>query len=246
MMIPAATEGSIMMVVVQPRNMRPFVFVNVAMSADGKISTAERRQVRISGDDDYSRVDRIKAESDAIMVGIGTVLSDNPSLTVKSPDLRAWRREAGKDEDPIRVVVDSRGRTPPDADILHRGAGKRIIAVSRAASPEALDVLRRYATVIVTGDETVDLSALLEELYRLGVRRLMVEGGGTLIWALMEKGLVDELQTFIGNIIIGGKDAPTPVDGTGFFRDEDFPRLTLIEADRLDEGLLIRWRVKRA
>jgi 2,5-diamino-6-(ribosylamino)-4(3H)-pyrimidinone 5'-phosphate reductase len=246
MMIPAATEGSIMMVVVQPRNMRPFVFVNVAMSADGKISTAERRQVRISGDDDYSRVDRIKAESDAIMVGIGTVLSDNPSLTVKSPDLRAWRREAGKDEDPIRVVVDSRGRTPPDADILHRGAGKRIIAVSRAASPETLDVLRRYATVIVTGDETVDLSALLEELYRLGVRRLMVEGGGTLIWALMEKGLVDELQTFIGNIIIGGKDAPTPVDGTGSFRDEDFPRLALIEADRLDEGLLIRWRVKRA
>lgn len=235
-----------MMVVVQPRNMRPFVFVNVAMSADGKISTAERQQVRISGDDDYSRVDRIKAESDAIMVGIGTVLSDNPSLTVKSPDLRAWRREAGKDEDPIRVVVDSRGRTPPDADILHRGAGKRIIAVSRAASPEALDVLRRYATVIVTGDETVDLSALLEELYRLGVRRLMVEGGGTLIWALMEKDLVDELQTFIGNIIIGGKDAPTPVDGTGSFRDEDFPRLALIEADRLDEGLLIRWRVKRA
>ncbi|HQN91610.1 MAG TPA: dihydrofolate reductase family protein, partial [Methanoculleus sp.] len=117
--------------------MRPFVFVNVAMSADGKISTAERRQVRISGGDDYSRVDRIKAESDAIMVGIGTVLSDNPSLTVKSPDLRAWRREAGKDDDPIRVVVDSRGRTPTDADILHKGAGKRIIAVSRAASPEA-------------------------------------------------------------------------------------------------------------
>jgi len=225
--------------------MRPFVFVNVAMSADGKISTAERRQVRISGDDDYSRVDRVKAESDAIMVGIGTVLSDNPSLTVKSPHLRAWRREGGKDEDPIRVVVDSRGRTPPDADILHKGTGKRIIAVSRTASPEAVNVLRGYATVVVTGDETVDLLALLEELYHLGVRRLMVEGGGTLIWALMELGLVDELQTFVGNIVIGGKDAPTPVDGTGFLREEDFPRLTLIEASRLDDGLLLRWRVER-
>ncbi|MDD3934298.1 MAG: dihydrofolate reductase family protein, partial [Methanoculleus sp.] len=75
--------------------MRPFVFVNVAMSADGKISTRERRQVRISGSGDFSRVDRIKAESDAIMVGIGTVLADNPSLTVKSPELRAERVAAG-------------------------------------------------------------------------------------------------------------------------------------------------------
>ena len=178
------------------------------------------------------------------MVGIGTVLRTTPAHG-QVADLRAWRREAGKDEDPIRVVVDSRGRTPTDADILHKGAGKRIIAVSRAASPEALEILRKHATVIITGDETVDLSALLEELYRLGVRRLMVEGGGTLIWALMERGLVDELQTFIGSIIIGGKDAPTPVDGTGFFREEDFPRLALIEAGRLDEGLLIRWRVKK-
>ena len=113
--------------------MRPFVFVNIAMSADGKISTKERRQVKISGTEDFSRVDRIKAASDAIMVGIGTVLADNPSLTVKSPDLRAERRAGGKDEHPIRVVVDSAARTPLDADILHKGTGKRIIAVSRKA-----------------------------------------------------------------------------------------------------------------
>ena len=225
--------------------MRPFVFVNIAMSADGKISTRERRQVRISGNEDYSRVDRIKAESDAIMVGIGTVLADNPSLTVKSPELRAGRRAAGEDENPIRVVVDSRGRIPLDADILQKGSGKRVVAVSREALPETVEALRQHATVVLAGDETVDLGILLEELYRQGVRRLMVEGGGTLIWALFAQGLVDELQTFVGNIVIGGKDAPTPADGTGFLREADFARLRIIEAVRLDEGLLIRWSVER-
>ena len=225
--------------------MRPFVFVNVAMSADGKISTRERRQVRISGSADFSRVDRIKAESDAIMVGIGTVLADNPSLTVKSPELRAGRRAAGKDEHPIRVVVDSAGKTPPDADILHKGTGKRIVAVSRRADPQRVAALGEHATVVVAGDETVDLAALLAELYRQGVRRLMVEGGGTLIWALFAQGLVDELQTFVGNIVIGGKDAPPPADGAGFLREADFARLRIIEAERLDDGLLIRWSVEK-
>ncbi len=226
--------------------MRPFVFVNIAMSADGKISTRERRQVRISGSEDYSRVDRIKAESDAIMVGIGTVLADNPSLTVKSPELRAGRRAAGMDENPIRVVVDSRGRIPLDADILHKGAGKRIVAVSSEASPGTVEALRQHATVVVAGDGTVDLGVLLEELHRQGVRRLMVEGGGTLIWTLFAQGLVDELQTFVGNIVIGGKDAPTPADGAGFLREADFARLRIIDAVRLDDGLLVRWKVERA
>ncbi|WP_292517429.1 2,5-diamino-6-(ribosylamino)-4(3H)-pyrimidinone 5'-phosphate reductase [Methanoculleus sp.] len=225
--------------------MRPFVFINIAMSADGKISTKERRQVRISGNEDFSRVDRIKAESDAIMVGIGTVLADNPSLTVKSPELRAGRISAGKDEHPIRVVVDSLGRIPLDADILHKGTGRRIIAVSREAPHKQVEELGQYATVVVAGDETVDLCTLLEELYRQGVRRLMVEGGGTLVWGLFAQGLVDELQTFVGNIVIGGKDAPTPADGTGFLREEDFMHLRLIETVQLDDGLLIRWSVEK-
>jgi 2,5-diamino-6-(ribosylamino)-4(3H)-pyrimidinone 5'-phosphate reductase len=224
--------------------MRPFVFVNIAMSADGKISTRERRQVRISGKEDFARVDTIKAGSDAIMVGIGTVLADNPSLTVKSQELREQRLASGVDEHPIRIVVDSLGRTPPDADILHKGTGKRIIAVSQQAPGTRVTELARHATVIVAGEEHVDLAALLDTLYRQGIRRLMVEGGGTLIWALFEQDLVDELQVFIGDMIIGGRDAPTPADGKGFLREEDFVRLRLLDAERLDEGLLIRWSVK--
>jgi 2,5-diamino-6-(ribosylamino)-4(3H)-pyrimidinone 5'-phosphate reductase len=225
--------------------MRPFVFVNLAMSADGKISTRERRQVRISGQADFTRVDRLKASCDAIMVGIGTVLADDPSLTVKSAELKAERIARGKDENPVRVVVDSHARTPPDADILRKGPGKRVVAVSGAAPSDRVDVLKQYAEVIVAGEDRVDIGLLLETLGSMGVGRLMVEGGGTLIWAFFSAGCVDEFYTYIGNLVIGGKDAPTPADGEGFIREPDFPALRLMDSEVTDQGLLVRWQVVR-
>ncbi|HWQ65295.1 MAG TPA: 2,5-diamino-6-(ribosylamino)-4(3H)-pyrimidinone 5'-phosphate reductase [Methanospirillum sp.] len=225
--------------------MRPFVLVNVAVSADGKLSTIERRQVKISGSDDFDRVDAIKAGADAIMVGIGTVLADDPSLTVKS-DLRIGdRMSLGMPEHPIRIIVDSSARTPPDAKILHKGPGKRIIAVSRAAAPEKIEALRPFADMIVSGEEVVDLAGLLEELGRRGIGRLMVEGGGTLIGGLFSIGAVDQLTMFMGNMIIGGRDAPTLVDGPGFIKEDQFQRLDLVSAISMDEGILITWKIRK-
>jgi 2,5-diamino-6-(ribosylamino)-4(3H)-pyrimidinone 5'-phosphate reductase len=225
--------------------MRPFVHVNVAMSADGKLSTRERRQVKISGSSDFSRVDRVKAESDAVMVGIGTVLADDPSLTVKSPALTGERRETGKDENPVRIVVDSRARTPADAAILHKGNGKRIIACSLQAEAVKKESLSQYATIIVAGEKEVDLSLLLSRLYDLGIRTLMVEGGGTLIWGLFHSGLVDKLTCYIGNMVIGGVRAPTLADGEGFISESDFIRLSLVGLEPMDSGILLTWMVER-
>jgi len=224
--------------------MRPHVVVNVAMSADGKLSTRERRQVKISGAQDFTRVDRLKAGSDAVMVGIGTVLSDDPSLTVKGEECRQHRKNRGDAEHPARIVVDSSARTPPGAKVLHTGEGKRIIAVSRRADPDRVASLEAFATILVTGEENVDLSALLDELGERGIRRVMVEGGGTLIEGLLRAGLVDEIYTFIGNIIIGGKEAPTLADGTGFVRETEFPHLTLLEARKIENGILLHWHVE--
>ena len=223
---------------------RPRVTVNLAMSADGKISTVGRRQVRISGQEDRERVDRLKAGSDAVMVGIGTVLADNPSLTVKSDGLKQERARAGKAENPVRIVVDSRARTPVDADILRKGAGERIIAVSARAGEEASAKYRDLATVVVAGDEEVDLPLLMERLHDRGIRRLMVEGGGTLIASLFRLGLVDEFYTFVGNLVIGGAKAPTPADGPGFLDDNEFVSLRLMELVELGEGVLLRWQVR--
>jgi 2,5-diamino-6-(ribosylamino)-4(3H)-pyrimidinone 5'-phosphate reductase len=224
--------------------MRPYVIVNIAMSADGKISTRERRQIRISGAEDFTRVDRLKGGCDAVMVGIGTVLADDPSLTIKSEECRKYRINRGWHEHPVRIVVDSAGRTPPDASILRKGEGTRVIAVSKRADAANISVLEKKATILVAGNDEVDLCALMDKLGTMGIRRLMVEGGGTLIAGLFKAGLVDEIYTFIGNIIIGGKDAPTFTDGEGFVLESGFPHLILQEARRIEQGILLHWMVE--
>jgi len=225
--------------------MRPYILVNVAVSADGKLSTRERRQVKISGSDDFDRVDIIKSGADAIMVGIGTILADDPSLTVKSPERIAERLSTGKPEHPVRIIIDSQARTPPDAKILHKGPGKRIIAVSSTSPKDRIAALIPHAEIIPVGSNKVELTKLMEILGNQGIQRLMVEGGGTLIAGLFNEGLVDQLSMFVGNIIIGGADAPTLADGPGWIQEGDFTSLELMQIQQLDQGVLIDWRVKR-
>ena len=222
--------------------MRPYIIINAAMSADGKLSTRERRQVRISGSDDFSRVDELRAACDAILVGIGTVYADDPSLTVKSPVLREERKNRKADENPVRIVLDSDAKTPTTADILRKGEGKRIIAVSEKADPERVQALGEYAEVITCGEDTVDLHFFVQELEKRGIATLMIEGGGTVIWSFVSQGLFDELNVYLGSLIIGGKTAPTLADGEGFIDESLFPRLTLDHFGQMDDGVLIRWK----
>ncbi len=221
--------------------MKPFVFINVAASVDGKISNERRVQLRISSKEDMERVDRLRAESDAIMVGIGTVLADNPRLTVKSEELRKKRVLEGKPENPLRVVVDSRARIPEDALILNDEA-KTLLAVSKKAELDRLKKLQEKAMIFVSGEDRVDLRELMEFLYHIGVRRLMVEGGGELIASLFREGLVDEIYVYYGNMIIAGKNSPTIADGESL--DEPV-ELELLEVKKLGSGILTRWKVKR-
>jgi 2,5-diamino-6-(ribosylamino)-4(3H)-pyrimidinone 5'-phosphate reductase len=217
---------------------RPYVIINCAMSADGKISTFERKQVRISGRADLARVDALRAKSDAIMVGVGTVLADDPSLRVKSEQLREVRASLGKPDNPLRVVADSLARTPLDAKVLGEGC---IIGVSTAAQKERVSELSCRCEVVLCGEETVNLRELLSILHGKGVRTLVVEGGGRLNWSMVREGLVDEICIYIGSLILGGKGAPTPMDGAGFA--SDFPRLKLISIEKLDDGALLWWRL---
>ena len=123
---------------------KPFIFINSAMSADGKISTWQRKQVRISGAIDFDRVDQLRATSDAVMVGIGTVLADDPSLTVKSAQRKTERKAKGLEENPIRIVIDSQARTPIEADIFKKGEGQRIIVTSSSAPSERAEIGRAH------------------------------------------------------------------------------------------------------
>jgi 2,5-diamino-6-(ribosylamino)-4(3H)-pyrimidinone 5'-phosphate reductase len=217
------------------------VVVNAAASADGKLSTRERTQVEISGPEDFDRVDALRAESDAVVVGVGTVLADDPSLTVDDPDRRAARERRGDPANPARVVADSRVRTPVDARVLD-DAARTYLLTSEETPQDFLAEIEETGTEIITaGDSRVDLGTAFAELESRGVESLMVEGGGELIFSLFEAGLVDELSTFVGPTIIGGRDAPTLADGEGFV--DDFPELALRDVERIDDGALLRWDV---
>ncbi|MEF8840925.1 MAG: 2,5-diamino-6-(ribosylamino)-4(3H)-pyrimidinone 5'-phosphate reductase [Haloarculaceae archaeon] len=221
------------------------VVVNAAASADGKLSTRERRQVRISGEADFARVDRLRAASDAILVGVGTVLADDPSLVRHDREHRRTLRERGavRDGPPVRVVADSRGRTPAEAEILD-GPPPTHVFVSEAATAERQETLADVgATVDVAGEERVDLASMCETLASRGADRMLVEGGGELIFSLFEAGLVDRLSVFVGPVVVGGRDAPTLADGRGFLEHEGFPELRLDGVERLDGGVLLEWDV---
>ncbi|MDR3102428.1 MAG: 2,5-diamino-6-(ribosylamino)-4(3H)-pyrimidinone 5'-phosphate reductase [Methanocalculaceae archaeon] len=225
--------------------MRPYVIISAAMSADGKISTKEHQQTKISGEQDFARVDRLRAECDAVMVGIGTILADDASLCLKNPGLIVSRAASGRDEQPMRIVIDSRARMQPDGDFFKKGTGKRVIFVSDAAPEDRIAVLREKAAVIPAGKDRVDLGQVLDLLGEIGVKKLMVEGGATLLWSFTSQRLFDEIRIYVGALIIGGVNAPTLVGGIGFTRDEGFIPLALKNVEKIDDGLLITWLNKR-
>ncbi|WP_336358150.1 2,5-diamino-6-(ribosylamino)-4(3H)-pyrimidinone 5'-phosphate reductase [Haloarcula sp. CGMCC 1.6347] len=216
------------------------VVVNAAMSVDGKLSSRRREQIAISGPDDFDRVDQLRADSDAVMVGVGTILADDPSLTVDDADRRAARADRGEPENPARVVADSRIRTPPDATVLD-GRAQTYLLVSEAAPPDFIEEMEDAgAYVIAAGQDQVDLTTTLAKLEGDGIDQLMVEGGGELIFGLLEEALVDELFAYIGPKVIGGRDAPTLADGDGFI--EDFPEPELAGVERVDDGIVLHWQ----
>jgi len=218
------------------------VVVNAAMSADGKLASRRREQLAISGPEDFDRVDQLRADSDAVLVGVGTVIADDPSLTVDDENRRAARESRGDPANPARVIADSRIRTPPDATVLD-DAAETFLLVSEAAPTDFIEQLEDAgAYVLVAGENRVDLTTALAKLDGEGIDRLMVEGGGELIFSLFEAGLVDELRVYVGPKVIGGREAPTLADGDGFA--ETFPELALTGVEQVDDGVLLRWSVE--
>lgn len=212
--------------------LRPYVIINCAMSADGKIALPSRIQTRISNEEDIRRVHELRNNCDAILVGINTVLSDDPQLNVKSKYVK-------KRNKPIRIVLDSKGRVPLNANILDSSA-KTIIVTSEQCEREIAK-----AEVIRCGDNRIDLHRLLAILYDRGIRNLLVEGGETIIWSFLKEGLVDELYIFVGSMIIGGRKSPTLAGGDGAQCFENIIPLTLKEMKQIGDGVLIQYTVKR-
>ena len=187
------------------------------MTLDGKIAT-KTGSSEISGPEDLERVHEIRKEVDGIMVGIGTVLADDPRLTVHKINAR-------KEDNPVRVVVDNKARTPLDFRILNDDA-ETIIAVSSICDENNPDCdidavnrakeLSKKVNVFYSSKESVDLVEFMEHLYSQGIETLMLEGGSTLNFSMIRENLIDEVKICIAPMIVGGKDSKTFFDGEGF------------------------------
>lgn len=226
---------------------RPFVFINVAMTADGKIDTFQRKGAAISSKRDKERVDKLRAEADAVMVGGRTLLDEDPKLTVRSEALREARVRQGLPPNPIKVGVVSKAELNPHSKFLHEGGGRCVIFTTHRTSNEQLALLRsQNADVFVHDGERVDLRRMMHTLHELGIERLMVEGGGTLNFELIRLGLVDEITAYVAPMIFGGDTAPTMAAGSGFERSEAVP-LKLLRTENLDDGgVLLYYKAERS
>ena len=221
---------------------RPYVLINVAASVDGKIDSVERRGAAMSSERDRARVDALRASVDAVMVGGRTLLQEDPRLTVRSAELRAGRAVRGEPENPAKVAVVTRPDLRPDCRFLSVGPA-RIVLFTSAPESESGWLRDRHVEVHTSGDSRVDLAWALEKLADLGIRRLLVEGGGTLNFELLRLGLVDEVRVFIAPLVLGGASAPTLADGVGLVRDQAI-KLRPAEVEQWEDGgLLLRYMV---
>tara|TARA_B100001250_G_scaffold410724_1_gene437752 strand:- start:677 stop:1312 length:636 start_codon:yes stop_codon:yes gene_type:complete len=204
------------------------IIINCAMSADGKIALPNRKQIRLSNEEDMIRVNTIREKSDAILVGIGTVLEDNPNLTIKGNDRISTN--------PVRIVLDTNGRTPLDSNVLNNQA-KTMIAVGNNFSEETLG----NAEIIKCGNKEIDIKLLIKKLYNKGIETILVEGGETVLWSFLKENLFDEINIFVASLIIGGEKTPTVAGGNGFTTKIDTLELTLKKAEKMGNGILLKY-----
>ncbi|HYA11014.1 MAG TPA: dihydrofolate reductase family protein [Thermoplasmata archaeon] len=218
-----------------PPSGRPAVWLNCAASLDGRLAFAEGARARLSSPEDLERVQRLRADVDGIVVGVGTVLLDDPSLRVHWELLH---RPAGSA--PYRIVLDGRGRTPEGARVLD-GSAPTIVATTernRRSFPP-------HVRTIVAGTEEVDLARLFAELHRLGLRRLLVEGGSAVLASVVRAGLFDRWTVYYAPVAIGGTRAPPLLAGPETHGFEDAVRVELAGIERVGEGFVATYLPSR-
>ena len=214
---------------------RPYTVLSCGVSLDGYLDSATDERLLLSNDADFDRVDEVRADVDAILIGAGTIRADNPRLLVNSERRRAARMAAGRPEYPLKVTVSGSGDLDPDARFWHTGGEKVLYTTDRGAEhARALGL----ATDVVPLGTDLDWRRLLTHLHDVrGVRRLMVEGGGLIHTQLLTQGLADELQLVLAPLFVGDPRAPR-LFGPGGYQGG---RLRLLETRQIEDVVLMRY-----
>jgi len=218
------------------RNSRPYVILNAAMSLDGKIATYTGDS-RMSSPADLRRVHRLRASVDGIMVGMRTLLRDDPKLTVKF----------ARGRKPHRIIVDSTAQTPLTSYVVRTASEiPTIVAVTSRAPKNRIETLeRRGVKVFVCGKgPLVSVKTLLQNLRNLGIRKILLEGGGALNWSMLSRGFVDEVSVAITPRILGGEKAVSLVEGKGVALVKDDVKLKLLRTAKYGPDLVVQYKVQ--
>ena len=213
------------------------------MSLDGKLSNYKKECVPISSDDNRDMLYDMRVFADAAMVGGNTLELDDPGLMIKGDKRIKQRKKLNKPLDLVKVsVISNANNLKVNGDFFNRGDGEKVIFTTKETSDDKIKELRKKANVFVMGEKKVNLKKALEILYELGVKSLLVEGGGELIFSLLKDDLVDEINLKIGNLIIGGRDTTTFCDGDGFGK-LFFKKVKFLEVIKKPNCLILKAKI---
>lgn len=219
----------------------PYVIINTATSIDGKISTPNRQQTILSNNEDFEIVDKIRSEVDAILIGHTTLIQDDPRLTVKNETYIEERIQQNKSPQPMKVVISPDCKIPLTSNFLQDGDSEKLIFTTQEAHSEDIQTRLPFANVSKHDSSRVNILKLAKELYKNGVKKLLVEGGGGINFSFIQSGLVDEIRVAISNCIIGGSNSPSLADGFGF-DNEDIKQFELVNVDVLHQVIIANYR----
>ncbi|MFF2927181.1 RibD family protein [Streptomyces celluloflavus] len=220
---------------------RPYVILSAAISVDGYLDDTSPDRLRLSNAADFDRVDQVRAESDAILIGANTIRRDNPRLLVNSDDRRAQRVADGKPEYPLKVTVTASGDLSADLNFWHHGGSKLVVTVDSTVE-KVRAALGDLADVVSVGPE-LDWDLVLDELGRRGVYRLMVEGGGTIHTQLMSQNLADEVHLAIAPLLVGQPEAARFL-GAANYPGGTTARMKVLEVRAIDDVVFVRYAPK--
>ena len=226
---------------------RPFVFLNVATTADGKLAPASRQFVPFGSRRDREMMFALRARADAVMTGAVTVETAHTTLGPGGSKYRRQRIRRGLNEFNVRVIVSGSASIDPDSPIFKQHDSPLVILTTgRAPARKVAQLRARGAAVEICGKTNLDFRRALELLWeKYGVRTLLCEGGGEVNGALFEAGLVDEIYLTLCPVIFGGRDAPTLADGKGIGRLADAVKLKIKSMKRVGDELFLVFRVVR-
>lgn len=218
---------------------RPYTILSCSISLDGYLGGATAERLVLSNDADLRRVDRVRAECDAILVGAGTVRDDNPRLLVRDPVLRGRRRTRGLPASPTKVTMTRNARLDAGSEFFTAGDTEKLVYCTTEALDAARSRLSQVATV-VDGGRSIEVGRLGEDLHDRGVRRLLVEGGGRVHTQFLTAAAADELQLVVAPFFVGTSRARRFV-GDGVFPWNPGHRATLAETRQIDDVVLLRY-----